>query len=204
LILKNALTPSYSHWIVSACNNILDKFGLDNYEYILKEHHLPEVKQAYSTLGPFDFTVQATDEFSEDERTLVEKFETRRSGNMFRGQVNAQGRPDGTGFKLFPNGSVYEGFFEDGQCHGEGRGVSMAGDVFQGNFKYDVMDGYGFYMWNDGRIFEGDWKQGRKNGLGRYFWCDGKVYDGEFKDNECHGKGKLFYPDGKVFEGFWR
>lgn len=43
------------------------------------------------------------------------KFEKRRSGAMYRGQVNIfHGRPDGMGLKIFNQNSLYEGFFENG------------------------------------------------------------------------------------------
>lgn len=81
---------------------------------MLKEHHLPEVKAVYKALGPFDFTCEEENEFEEQERTMQDKFESRRSGNNYRGQINGNNRPDGKGFKVFPNGSIYEGYFADG------------------------------------------------------------------------------------------
>jgi len=57
----------------------------------------------------------------------------------------ASGKPEGKGIKIYPNGSVYEGYFADGHTHGSGRGVTSRGDVFQGTFNYDQMEGYGYF-----------------------------------------------------------
>lgn len=62
---------------------------------------------------------------------MVDRFDTRKSGNMYRGEIGSQsGRPDGIGFKVFPNGSVYEGHFSDGHTNGFGRGISSKGEVY--------------------------------------------------------------------------
>ena len=43
------------------------------------------------------------------------EFDSRRSGAKFRGQVHIEShRPDGMGFKIYPNDSLFEGFFEEG------------------------------------------------------------------------------------------
>ena len=62
---------------------------------------------------------------------MQEKFDKRKSGAMYRGEFNSiTGKPDGRGFKIFPNGSVYEGFFAEGHTEGQGRGVTSRGEVY--------------------------------------------------------------------------
>ena len=74
------------------------------------------------------------------------EFDIRRSGAKFRGQVNIEShRADGMGFKIYPNDSLFEGFFEEGQINGYGRGITSRGEVYQGPFIYDVMEGDGLY-----------------------------------------------------------
>jgi hypothetical protein len=64
-------------------------------------------------------------------RSLRLDFDTRKSGAMFRGQASvATQKPDGTGFKVYPNNSIFEGFFEDGQINGWGRGITAKGEVY--------------------------------------------------------------------------
>ena len=53
----------------------------------------------------------------------------RRSGAMYRGEVNRQNdRPDGRGIKIYKSESIYEGFFLNGTCHGYGRAISSKGE----------------------------------------------------------------------------
>jgi hypothetical protein len=65
-------------------------------------------------------------------------FQTRRSGAIYRGQCKIiNGRPDGIGLKIFNGSSLYEGFFDNGQCNGTGRAISSKGEIYQGEFKTD-------------------------------------------------------------------
>ena len=41
------------------------------------------------------------------------------------------GKPDGIGFKVYPNNSMFEGYFDGGQIHGMGRGITSRGEVYQ-------------------------------------------------------------------------
>ena len=85
------------------------------------------------------------------------EFEYRRSGAQFRGQISDRSmKPDGIGFKTYPNEAMFEGFFEEGQIHGYGRGITSRGEVYQGPFEYDMMQGEGLFQWPDGRLFYGD------------------------------------------------
>jgi hypothetical protein len=64
-------------------------------------------------------------------KTLVNKFDKRKSGTQFRGEISSiTGKPDGKGIKIFPNGSIYEGYFADGHTNGFGRGVTSRGEVY--------------------------------------------------------------------------
>ena len=50
---------------------------------------------------------------------------------MYRGQINEQSnKPDGFGFKVYPNNSIFEGFFAEGQINGWGRGITPKGEVY--------------------------------------------------------------------------
>jgi len=50
---------------------------------------------------------------------------------MFRGEKSSEtNRPDGKGFKQFANGSIYEGWFNDGQTNGFGRGITPDGEIY--------------------------------------------------------------------------
>ena len=73
-------------------------------------------------------------------------------------------KPDGVGFKVYPSSALFEGFFEEGQINGYGRGITSRGEVYQGPFVYDVMEGQGLYQWPDGRLYYGYFHVGKKHG----------------------------------------
>ena len=143
----------------------------------------------YRVLGPFDhFEHHDADDDLDTQRTMKKDFEVRRSGAQYRGQVSSENdKPDGIGFKIYPNGSMFEGFFEEGQINGYGRGITSRGEVYQGPFLYDAMHGKGLFQWPDGRLFFGDFHNGKKQGQGTYLWPNGQTYEGEFKNDECNG-----------------
>ena len=65
----------------------------------------------------------------------------RRSGAKYRGEVlMSNRRPEGKGIKVFQSHkgtSLYEGYFNDGMCHGIGRGITSKGEIYQGTFHED-------------------------------------------------------------------
>lgn len=164
------------------------------------------IRDIYKVLGPFDhYAHHKYDDEMDVERTMKQEFEYRRSGAKYRGQLNINTmRPDGVGFKTYPNGALFEGFFEEGQIHGFGRGITSRGEVYQGPFVYDQMHGDGLFQWPDGRLYYGNFQNGKKQGTGTYMWPNGQTYEGQFKNDDCHGDGIIHYPDGKRFEGCWK
>lgn len=113
-------------------------FALTNYEYLTKTPQSEEITRIYKMLGPFDFfapgaKIDVDDTAANEAKAVIETFDKRRSGALFRGEVNSQtNKPEGKGIKIFSNGSVYEGYFQDGHTHGIGRGVTSRGEVYQG------------------------------------------------------------------------
>ena len=108
------------------------QFALDNYDYVINEVSDKTIQDIYKVLGPFDH--YAYHEFDDDldtQRTMKTEFEYRRSGAKYRGQINMDTlKQDGIGFKTYPNGAMFEGFFEEGQIHGYGRGITSRGEVY--------------------------------------------------------------------------
>lgn len=107
---------------------------------------------------------------------------TNAKGNYFwyLGQKN-NGKAEGFGVALWPNGSTYKGYWKANQRHGMGT-----------------------HIWQDGERYEGEFVEDRREGLGKYFWTNGEVYNGEWKDNKRNGQGLVSNANGKVlFEGIW-
>ena len=132
-------------------------FALWNYDYVMNHISDKTVRDIYKVLGPFDhYAHHEADDDLDSQRQEKHEFEQRRSGCQYRGQVNMESfKPDGMGFKVYPNNSIFEGFFEEGQINGYGRGITSRGEVYQGPFLYDTMEGEGLFQWPDGRLYYG-------------------------------------------------
>ena len=78
--------------------------------------HSKEARDIYKNLGPFDhFEHQEIDDDLEATRELTYDFTMRKSRAMYRGQsLIENGKPDGIGFKVYPDETLFEGYFEEG------------------------------------------------------------------------------------------
>ena len=145
---KNQIKIDLKERIQSYIGKHSHDFGLGNHDYILRETKHECIRDVYKKLGPFDHYqhLDPMEDLDDGSRSMCNDFDVRKSGALFRGMVNQlTQKPDGLGFKVFPNGSVFEGFFEEGQINGYGRGVTNKGELYQGPFKYDSMDGVGLF-----------------------------------------------------------
>ena len=94
-----------------------------------------------------------------------------KDNGKYEGDVE-NGKPNGLGFLIYPDGWKYVGEWKDGE-----------------------MSDQGTYTWTNGDKYVGEYKDGVKNGQGTYTWSDGKKYVGEWLDGEtkrswyCHVKG---------------
>jgi hypothetical protein len=70
---------------------------------------------------------------------------------------------------VFPSGDIYEGQFEAGKAHGDGK-----------------------YAWKTGERYEGAWSRGLKHGHGVFHWPTGDRWEGVFKDDERTEDGLMF------------
>ena len=67
------------------------------------------------------------------------------------------------------NGDRYEGYFHEGQRHGQG--------------KHEIKDSL--------QVYDGEWNDGLPHGQGREVNPAGDVYNGGFNEGKKHGRGKL-------------
>ena len=51
----------------------------------------------------------------------------------------------GKGSQIWPDGSMYEGYFVNDRASGKGRLIHADGDVYEGMWKEDKAHGYGIY-----------------------------------------------------------
>jgi len=61
----------------------------------------------------------------------------------FVGQVNPEGKPHGFGTFMWPDMSIYEGQWLDGDRHGWGKHVFPSGDSYEGQWRYNLQYGEG-------------------------------------------------------------
>ncbi|CAJ1372237.1 unnamed protein product [Effrenium voratum] len=139
--------------------------------------------------------------------------------------VAAANDGDGYNYKVFPDGSRYEGQWKDGLKHGKGRFIYPDGDVYDGEWSDGKAHGHGTYTskqskyvgewqsdlkhgqaveeWDDTSKYTGTYSHGQKHGKGRFEWPDGSVYDGEFRNNNVEGEGTFTWKDGRQYKGQW-
>ena len=113
---KTAIQVDLRERLNSYIAKVDHSFALANYEYILANVKDDNIKDIYKTLGPFDhFATHDVDDEMDTQRTLRLDFDYRKSGAQYRGQSDMEsGKPDGIGFKLYPNNSMFEGYFDGG------------------------------------------------------------------------------------------
>jgi len=116
-------------------------------------------------------------------------------GNITNGKLNGKGQI------IFPNGVIYNGEFKDDKLNGQG--VVQVPDVghFEGNFKDNLLNGQGVCTYDDGGQIIGYFKDNLLNGQGKIIGSDGFIRKGEFKNGELNGKGKMTFPNGLIVEG---
>ena len=126
-------------------------------------------------------------------------------GGWYTGQWdNGQKVGVGVGKIVYSNGSVYEGEFLDGQCHGTGKITYSTSAVYEGGFKNGELHGQGTYSNANGATYSGGWDSGEKSGkgIGKEFYDNG-YYDGEFYDGKRHGQGTYVWSSGSQYTGQW-
>ena len=96
----------------------------------------------------------------------------------YEGEIK-NGKPDGRGIKLKPDGGMYFGEWKNGKKHGQGTDTSP-----------------------DGNSFEGEWKNGKKNGQGKWTLPNGSQYVGEWKDG-IEWRVTIYDKDGKIDGKVW-
>ena len=118
----------------------------------------------------------------------------------FEGQYR-EGRKDGIGKLLLPNGDKYHGAFAGDKFEGEGTYFSANGDIYSGSWKAGVKSGEGTLMYaKDESQLVGTWAKGAMV-TGKWIWKDGTSWHGPFKASQPLGRGVFYFPNGLMQEG---
>ena len=124
------------------------------------------------------------------------------SGEIFEGMYE-DGKQHGEGKYVFADGAHYTGMYEDGKQHGEGRKVYADGGHYTGMWEDGKRHGQGRKVYANEDHYTGMFKDDKQHGQGRAVWPDGAHYTGMWKDGKQHGQGRFVWPDGRVKEGKW-
>lgn len=119
----------------------------------------------------------------------------------------------GYGVHISENGSVYAGFWRDGQKNYFGTQLWSRGSGFWGVFKDNERQKRGLYTWPDGEskydsdaIFfnESGCVSGNcQDSVGVYIWKSGSLYAGIWLDAEKHFFGTQIWENGTSFRGLY-
>src|SRR6185436_17170323 len=119
-------------------------------------------------------------------------------GTCVVGRLSGQGRSEDPA-----DGSAYEGEFQEGLYHGQGR-LTAEGYVYEGAFALGRKNGRGKEVFESGEQYEGEFVRNERTGHGvlRFAGPNGTAlsYDGTFKGGLFAGPGKLTVDDSS-FEG---
>jgi len=132
---------------------------------------------------------------------------------VYSGELHG-GLPQGKGSCEYDSGLYYEGEWDKGQQHGQGRLTQLSGEIDEGTFvngrfKHMPVQGYGEHTWPNGGTFAGEWSasrpwEGQMAGVpfgqpsGKYTF----EYTGEIKKGKRHDtNGTAVFADGKQYMG---
>lgn len=130
---------------------------------------------------------------------------------------------NGNGIFAYPDGSKYEGNFQNGKFEGQGIFWFSNGDKYTGAFKDNYPDGQGTRILKSGQEETGLWRKGEflgaslvengkmgciqgncENGDGTYVYKEGAArYVGSFQNDVPHGTGVCTYANGDRYTGEW-
>jgi hypothetical protein len=111
---------------------------------------------------------------------------------------------DGKGTYVDADSARYVGQFRSGSFHGEGTYTWPNGDVYIGRFKANRLDGVGRFDRTSGDRYEGTLENNEMSGSGTYTWSNGDGYVGHFRNDRMNGEGMYTYADGVKYRGTFK
>lgn len=144
---------------------------------------------------------------------------------VYIGEWNDSNQRDGFGMQIWPDSSIYEGYwkadfpikgrliFSDGDAYdgdfvnnkalGQGTFYSKEGTIYTGEWHNDKRQGQGNETTAEGSVYTGEYHQDKKHGNGIMTFIDKSQYNGEFWEDQIHGKGEYRWNDGREYVGDW-
>lgn len=106
--------------------------------------------------------------------------------------VTLLGARSGAGAATYPEGSKYEGGYEDGLREGQGAYTYAAPPPGEEEEPKPPLGKY-----------DGGWKVGEKSGNGIMELASGHKYHGAMAAGKMSGTGTMYYPNGDIYTGGW-
>ena len=147
------------------------------------------------------------------------------TGESFEGLAKDGKTPHGHGKLVNSDGTLIEGFFQDGDIlqgiitrsdghveEGtfrddeliEGRITYAEGSIREGSFRDEKLNGQGKIIYTDGGIREGTFRDEKLNGQGITIFANGQTQEGQFRDNKLNGEGRIKLNDNYTESGTFR
>jgi hypothetical protein len=112
-------------------------------------------------------------------------------------------QPHGYGIRFYSDGSIYIGYWENGQRHSiteKSLWTRPDGFHYEGNWMNDIKHGYGISRYPNHSSYEGEFAKGYEHGKGVMMTADNQRYEGKFRFGKKDGPGILYSSDGLVLE----
>jgi hypothetical protein len=125
-----------------------------NIETEFTDYSNPDVNAILKKLGPYEYGEPTLDGTKREKRPRV----TIENKTLYEGEWNVKtNERDGMGVLIWPDGSLYEGFWKKGKANGKGRLIHADKDVYIGDWLDDKAHGNGTYLHADGAKYVGEW-----------------------------------------------
>jgi hypothetical protein len=108
---------------------------------------------------------------------------------------------NGDGMKLYGNGIVEKGHFQDYKISGIGKKIILDRWEYNGNFEEGKLHGKGERRFANGDLENGNFKEDKFHGKGEKRFANGNFENGNFKEGKLHGKGERRFANGDFEEG---
>lgn len=103
-------------------------------------------------MGPYDYGTIFDDGVSRERRPMVVLENKTKYEGFWNTKTNER---DGMGVLIWPDGSIYEGYWKNNKANGKGRLIHADKDVYIGDWLNDKAHGNGVYIHSDGAKYEG-------------------------------------------------
>jgi hypothetical protein len=127
-------------------------------------------------------------------------------GNKYSGE-SLDGKPHGKGMLINRSGTIFDGYFENGEIVSGIMKFSDESRIINCTFKHGKLI-HGTYIFTSDAKYEGGFKNDKFDGEGTYYYPSSSKYNvqykGAFKNGKFNGKGTRTKKNGAIEDGEWK